>query len=129
MVSLSMVIWWKEETKSRLDLRLDLVSSFHQITIDKRTIPLTAFCTPNRLFEWLVRPQGSSASPGWVCEGHQRRHQGPGTRLDHIDNKHLPGIPQDLERVSIILTINIYLYTTCLYDPEYNLRLEGDTII
>ena len=66
---------------------------------------------------------------GWVCEGHQRRHQGPGTRLDHIDNKHLPGIPQDLERVSIILTINIYLYTTCLYDPEYNLRLEGDMII
>ena len=39
----------------------DLVSSFHQITVHKDTIPLTAFCTPTRLFEWLVMPQRSSA--------------------------------------------------------------------
>ena len=41
----------------------DLVSSFHQITVHKDTIPLTAFCTPTRLFEWLVMPQGSSLAP------------------------------------------------------------------
>ena len=40
----------------------------HQITIDKDTIPLTAFCTPTRLFEWLVMPQGSNAAPGWFVE-------------------------------------------------------------
>ena len=26
---------------------------------------MTAFCRPDRLFEWLVMPQGSGASPGW----------------------------------------------------------------
>ena len=60
--------------KGRIFSLFDLVSSFHQITIDKDTIPLTAFCTPNRLFEWLVMPQGSSASPV-VRQGHQRGHQ------------------------------------------------------
>ena len=44
------------------------LSSFHQITIDKDTIPLTAFCTRDRIFEWLVMPQGSSASPGWFVK-------------------------------------------------------------
>ena len=38
------------------------------ITIDKDTIPLTALCTPNGLFEWLVMPQGSSAFPGWFVK-------------------------------------------------------------
>ena len=53
--------------KGRIFSLFDLVS-FHQITIDKDTIPLTAFCTPNRLFEWLEMPQGSSASPGWFVK-------------------------------------------------------------
>ena len=44
------------------------VSSFHQITIDKDTIPLTTFGTPERLFELLVMPQGSSAAPGWFVK-------------------------------------------------------------
>ena len=46
----------------------DPVSSFHQITVHKDTIPLTAFCTPTRLFEWLVMPHGSSAAPGWLAK-------------------------------------------------------------
>ena len=46
----------------------DWVSSFHQINIDKDTIPFTAFCTPDQLFEWIVMPQGSSASPGWFVK-------------------------------------------------------------
>ena len=43
----------------------DLVSSWHQIKAHKDTVPLIAFCTPTGLFEWIVMPQGSSASPGW----------------------------------------------------------------
>ena len=46
----------------------DLVSSSHQFTIDKDTIPLIVFCTPGRLFEWLAMPQGSSAAPGWFVK-------------------------------------------------------------
>ena len=46
----------------------DLVSSFHQITADKDTVPLAAFCTPTGLYEWLIMPQGSSASPGWFVK-------------------------------------------------------------
>ena len=47
---------------------VDLVSSFHQITVHKNTIPLTAFRPPTCLFEWLVMPQGSSAAPGWFVK-------------------------------------------------------------
>ena len=43
----------------------DLVYSFHQIIAHKDTVPLSACCTPTGLYEWLVIPQGSSASPGW----------------------------------------------------------------
>ena len=43
----------------------ELVSSFHQIKAHKDTGPLTAFCTPTGLYEWLVVPQGRSTSPGW----------------------------------------------------------------
>ena len=32
--------------KGRIFSLFDLLSSFHQITIDKDTIPLTTFCTP-----------------------------------------------------------------------------------
>ena len=46
----------------------NFVSSFHDITIDKDTIPLTAFCTPTRLFEGLAMPQGSSTSPVWFVK-------------------------------------------------------------
>ena len=34
----------------------------------ENTVPLTAFCTPTGLYEWLVMPQGSSASPGWFVK-------------------------------------------------------------
>ena len=47
---------------------LDLVSSFHQITVHKDNVPLTAGCTPTGLYVWLVMPQGSSASPGWFVK-------------------------------------------------------------
>ena len=46
----------------------DLVFSFHQITAHKDTVPVTAFCTPTGLYEWLVMPQSSSASPGWFVK-------------------------------------------------------------
>ena len=47
---------------------MDLVSSLYQITVHKGTVPLTAFCTPTRLFEWLVMSQGSNAAPGWFVK-------------------------------------------------------------
>ena len=43
----------------------DLVSSFHRIKAHNDTMPLTTFCTPSDLYEWLGMPQGSRASPGW----------------------------------------------------------------
>ena len=42
----------------------DLVSSFHQITAHKDTVPLTALCASTGLYKWLFVLQGSSASPG-----------------------------------------------------------------
>ena len=66
---------------------------FHQITIDKDTIPLTAFCTPTRLFEWLVTPQGSSALPGWFV-------------------KVINEVIKDLERVAA------YLHDVIVFDPD-----------
>ena len=54
--------------RGRISSLLDLVSSFHQFTMHKDPTSLTAFCTPMRLFEWLVMPQGSSAAPGWFVK-------------------------------------------------------------
>ena len=44
----------------------DLFSGLTQLTIHPDTIPLTAFCTPNELYEWLRMPQGAAASPAWI---------------------------------------------------------------
>ena len=41
----------------------DLFSGFTQLTIHPDTIPLTAFCTPNGLYEWLRMPQGAAGAP------------------------------------------------------------------
>ena len=54
----------KSLRKGRIFSLFDIVSSFHQITIDKDTISLIAFCTPTRLFECLTMPQCSSSSLG-----------------------------------------------------------------
>ena len=54
--------------KGKIFSLFDLVSSFHQITAHPDTVPLTAFCTPTQLFEWLVMPQGSNAAPGWFVK-------------------------------------------------------------
>ena len=43
----------------------DLFSGFSQLTIHPDTIPLTAFCIPNGLYEWLRMPQSAAGSPGW----------------------------------------------------------------
>ncbi|CAB1102849.1 unnamed protein product [Ectocarpus sp. CCAP 1310/34] len=51
-------------SKGRIYSLFDLKSSFHQITGHRDTIPLTAFVTSSRLFEWLKMPQGSSAALG-----------------------------------------------------------------
>ncbi|CAB1100545.1 unnamed protein product [Ectocarpus sp. CCAP 1310/34] len=43
-------------------------SPFHQITVHRDTIPLTAFVTSSGISEWKKMPQGSSATPGWFCK-------------------------------------------------------------
>ena len=43
----------------------DLFSGFTQLTIHPDTIPLTAFCTPNGLYEWFRMPQGAAGAPAW----------------------------------------------------------------
>ena len=40
-----------------------LFSGFTQLTIHPDTIPLTAFCTPYGLYEWLRMPQGAAGAP------------------------------------------------------------------
>ena len=54
--------------KKRVFSLRNLVSSSHQITAHKDTVPLMAFCTPTGLYEWLVMPEGSSASRGWFVK-------------------------------------------------------------
>ena len=43
----------------------ELLSGFTQLTIHLDTIPLTAFCTPTGLYEWLRMPQGAAGAPAW----------------------------------------------------------------
>ena len=50
---------------AKISSLFDFTSSFHQNINDKDTVPLTAFCTPARLLESLVLPQGASQSRGW----------------------------------------------------------------
>ena len=64
---------------SRMFSTTDLVIGFFQCTIDKDSIPLTAACTQDGLWEWTVTPQGFVSSPSWfqsimlrVCEGLER---------------------------------------------------------
>ena len=42
---------------------VDLHSGFHQLKIRESDIPITAFCTPDGLYEWLVTPMGLTNSP------------------------------------------------------------------
>ena len=41
----------------------DIFSGFTQLTIHRDTIPLTAFCTPNGLYEWLCMTQDAAGAP------------------------------------------------------------------
>ena len=43
----------------------DLFAGFTQLTIHPETIPLTAFCTPNGLYEKLRMPQGAAGARAW----------------------------------------------------------------
>ena len=43
----------------------DLFSGFTHLTIHPDTISLTAFCTPNGLYEWLRMPQDASGASAW----------------------------------------------------------------
>ena len=77
------------------------MSSFHQITVHKDTIPLTAFCTPTRLFEWLVIPKGSSAAPGWFVKVINEVIKGLANVVAYLDDV----IAFDLDPSAHVLTI------------------------
>ena len=64
----------------------DLNSAFHQIVCDDETVPLTAFCTPTQLFEWLRMPQGANASPSWFVKVINRVVHGLDRVLAYLDD-------------------------------------------
>ncbi|CAB1106574.1 unnamed protein product [Ectocarpus sp. CCAP 1310/34] len=64
----------------------DLNSAFHQIVCDEDTVPLTAFCTPTQLFEWLRMPQGANASPSWFVKVIKRVVHGLERVLAYLDD-------------------------------------------
>ena len=72
--------------RGRIFLPFYFACSFHQITVHKDTTPLTAFCTPTRLFEWLVTPQGSSAAPGWFVKVINEVIKGLANVADYLDD-------------------------------------------
>ena len=41
----------------------DLYAGFLQLIIHPDAIPMSAFCTPNGLNEWLCMPQGTAGVP------------------------------------------------------------------
>ncbi|CAB1121588.1 unnamed protein product [Ectocarpus sp. CCAP 1310/34] len=64
----------------------DLNSAFHQIVCDEDAVPLTAFCTPTQLFEWLRMPQGANASPSWFVKVINRVVHGLERVLAYLDD-------------------------------------------
>ena len=54
--------------KGRVFSLFDLKSLFHEITAHKTQFRSQNFYTPTGLYEWLIMPEGSSASPGWFVK-------------------------------------------------------------
>nr|BDT80144.2 P3 [Jujube associated badnavirus] len=53
----------KKVGNAKIYSKFDLKSGFHQIAMDKESIPWTAFIVPQGLFEWLVMPFGLKNAP------------------------------------------------------------------
>ena len=62
----------------------DMMSRFHQIMIGENSVPLTAFCTTSGLYEFLVKPMGTSGSPRHFQRVMQQVHSRLGTICDHL---------------------------------------------
>ena len=87
---------------------LDLVSSFNQTKAQKDTAPLTAVCTSTALYEWLVVPQGSSASPGWFVNVINEVMKGFKRVVAYLDDV----IVFDSDPIAHVQTIR-YLFECC----------------
>ena len=64
----------------------DLFTGFTQLIIHPDTIPLTAFCTPNRLYKWLRMPQGAAGAPAWFVSVMRLVTAGLGIIRMYLDN-------------------------------------------
>ena len=64
----------------------DRFSGFTQLIIHSDTIPLTAFCTPNGLYEWLRMPQGAAGAPAWFVSVMRLVTDGLGNIRMYIDD-------------------------------------------
>ena len=81
----------------------DLFSGFSQLTIYPDTIPLTAFCTPNELYEWFRLPQGAAGAPACFVSVMRLVTAGLGNIRMYLDD----GIGSDdcpLHHVAILAT-------------------------
>ena len=64
----------------------DLFSGFTQLTIHPDTIPLTALCTPNGLYEWSRMPQGAAGSLAWFVSVMRLVRDGLDNIRMHLDD-------------------------------------------
>ena len=97
----------------------DLFSGFTQLTIHPDTIPLTAFCTPNGLYEWLGMSQVASGSPAWLVSVMRPVTDG----LDHIRMYLDDAIGSDTSPMAHVATLATFFARLRLH----NLKLSPNT--
>ena len=102
--------------KGKIFSIFDLNSAFHQIVTDPDTVPLTAFCTPTQLFEFLRMPQGANASPSWFVKVINKVVHGLDRVLAYLDDV----ICFDEDPISHVANIVAFFQRL----RQYNLKLS-----
>ena len=94
----------------------DLFSGFTQLAMHPDTIPLTALCTPNGLYEWLRMPEGAAGSFAWFVSVMRLATDG----LDNIRMYLDDAIESDDSPVAHVTTLAIFFARLRLH----NLKLS-----